>query len=265
MPRPSALLLIFVLLPMLAACAGRPMATSTPDRDTVADPLELVNRGALAVTYAADTLVVRPAAEIYSVLLPPELRGGIRNALGNLRSPAVLANNLLQGDLPAAGRTLARFAINSTAGIGGLFDVARSLGLSGEQQDFGRTLARWGVVEGPYLFVPLLGPSNPRDLLGFVVDSAANPLSWIGGTGWEAAARVHGALTVLDTREGLFEPGEAMRAMAEDPYAEIRMLYRLRRAAQIAGRDDAPMSAAGTGFPVGMGMDAAEMRSMMRR
>ena len=259
---PRAALALTIAL-AAAACATRP---DPADPEAVAeyaaanDPIEPLNRASLAVTYAVDTLVLRPAAEAYSILLPPPVRTGIRNALGNLRSPVILANNLLQGDTDRAATTLGRFLLNSTVGVGGLFDVAAAWGLPGRAEDFGQTFALWGIPEGPYLFLPVLGPSNPRDLAGFGADIAANPITWIGGgDAWIAATRTRDALTALDTREALIEPVDAVMSTALDPYSVIRSAYRQRRAAEIAGRGNAPPAAPGTGFGVGMGMGAGDM------
>ncbi len=260
-PRRAAMaaLLLLALLPAACASRGAPapgMQHAAADPD---DPLEGLNRVSLGVTYAVDTLVLRPAAEAYQALVAPEIRAGIRNALGNLRSPVLLANNLLQGDLDQAGVTIGRFVVNSTLGLAGTIDVAARLGLPGRAEDFGQTLALWGAGDGPYLFLPLLGPSNPRDLLGFGVDIATDPTTWIGGAAWVAAARVRGALVVLDTREALIEPVDMMMAETPDPYVTIRTAYRARRAAAIAGHGAAPPAAPGTGFGAGMGMTAGEM------
>lgn len=247
----------------LGGCATRP---SLADPEAVAefratnDPLEPLNRVSAGVTYALDTLLLRPAAEAYSIFVPPEARTGIRNALGNLRSPVILANNLLQGEVQQAANTVGRFLLNSTLGLGGLLDVAADLGLPARNEDFGQTLARWGVGEGPYLFLPVLGPSNPRDLAGLAVDTAFSPFTWVGGGDVAQAVNLtRSGLTVLDTREALLAPLDTMMTVSLDPYATIRSVYRQRRAMAIGDRGTTPDAALGTGFSVGMGMSAADM------
>jgi phospholipid-binding lipoprotein MlaA len=181
----------------------------------------------------------------------------VRNLLGNFRAPVILLNDLLQGNLDRAEITLGRFMINSTLGLGGLIDVARGLGVPGHTEDFGQTLAVWGVGEGPYIFIPLLGPSNPRDLGGTAVDYFSNPFSYVGqgdivtGLGW---ARL--GATVLDTREALLDPIDAVRRTSLDPYATLRSAYRQRRNAEIQNRDSVSPSAPGTGFGPGVDRDS---------
>ena len=259
-PRP-ALLLALVLAFGLGACATRPDPT---DAEAVAefnatnDPLEPLNRGAFFVNDGIDTLILRPAAEAYRIFLPPEVRTAIRNVLANLRTPVILVNDILQGETHRAGETIGRFVINTTIGIGGIMDRAADFGLIGHTEDFGQTLAVWGMPEGPYLFVPVLGPSNPRDLAGSGVDVAASPLTWISGNdAWDAAMITRTVVNVLDIREGLIEPLDALRQGSLDPYATLRSAYRQRRAVEIR---NAPTGAAqpvrGTGFGVGTGAES---------
>ncbi|WP_439595591.1 MlaA family lipoprotein [Falsiroseomonas sp.] len=231
----------------LGACATRPDPT---DAEAVAefratnDPLEPLNRGAYFVHDGIDTLVLRPAAEMYRIFLPPEVRTAIRNVLANLRTPVILANDLLQGETQRAATTTGRFLVNTTVGIGGIFDRATGFGLIGHTEDFGQTLAVWGAPEGPYLFIPVLGPSSPRDVVGFAGDVAMNPLTYTGsGETWEAINITRTATTALDTREGLIEPIDQVRATSLDPYATIRSAYRQRRVVEIR---NAPTGAAAT-------------------
>lgn len=243
---------------VLGGCAARP---DPADREAVEefeannDPLEPLNRAAFFVHDGLDTLILRPAAEAYRIFLPPEIRSAIRNVLANLRTPVILVNDLLQGETERAGVTLGRFVLNTTIGVGGLWDRARDFGLLGHTEDFGQTLAVWGLPEGPYLFVPVLGPSNPRDLAGFAADTAINPLTWLGGNETvEAVMITRTALTALDTREGLIEPLDALRQGSLDPYAALRSAYRQRRAAEIRNAPSAaPQGTGGTGFGIGPG------------
>jgi len=244
----------------LAGCAARPPAS---DPEAVAeyeannDPLEPLNRGLYDVNNAIDTVLLRPAAVVYRAAVPPPVREGVRNALGNLRAPTILMNDILQGEMDRAGRTAARFLINSTLGIGGLVDVAAwQFGIRGHGEDFGQTLASWGVGEGPYLFLPVLGPSNPRDLLGAGVDVVASPWFWFGqGEVVEILRWVRSGMTVLDTRESVLDTLDTLYATSLDPYSTLRSAYRQRREAEIrnTGRT-APEAAGGTGFGVGVGV-----------
>jgi phospholipid-binding lipoprotein MlaA len=258
MLRLSPPLLALAALLAMPACATRPPADdpeALAEFRTNNDPIEPTNRVLLQVHEAVDQAVLEPVARAYREVVPRPVRTGVRNALGNLRAPVILLNDALQGERQRAEITLGRFMINSTLGLGGLIDVAAMIGVPGHAEDFGQTLAVWGVGEGPYLFIPVLGPSNPRDLSGSIVDIAANPVSYIGQGGLvDAFDWTRIALTVVDTREGLLDAVEQVRATSLDPYATIRSAYRQRRRAEIENRTDAPPAAGGTGYGVGLGI-----------
>lgn len=259
--RPSRLLAALLAASLLAGCATRPPAD---DPEAVAefeannDPLEPLNRVLFFVHEGLDTMFLRPIGEAYRLFVAPPVRTGVRNVLGNLRSPVILLNDLLQGEAERAGVTLQRFVINSTLGLGGVLDVAAERGLPGHAEDFGQTLAVWGVREGAYLFIPVLGPSSVRDLTGFGVDIASNPFTWLvikpEDLG-QLATGVRLGLTVADTRESLIEVIDAVRRESLDPYATLRSAYRQRRLNEITngGQRPAPAAAFGTGFGVGVG------------
>lgn len=244
---------------LAAACATRPPAD---DPEALAefreanDPFEPANRALFEVHEVADRFVLQPVAEAYRDILPQPVRNGIRNALGNLRAPVILANDLMQGNISRARITLGRFMVNSTLGLGGILDVSREWGVPGHSEDFGQTLAVWGLGEGFYMFVPLLGPSSPRDLAGQGVDFAINPLTWLGqGAAVDAAGWTRLGLTVVDTREAVLEPIDQVRATSLDPYSTIRSAYRQRRAFEIENREDggrAVAPAGVTGFGQGV-------------
>lgn len=251
------------LLPLLAAvavlaagCATRPPAD---DPEALAefrqnnDPLEPTNRALYAAHAVLDRYTLRPAAQVYQAVVPAPVRGGVRNALGNLRGPTVLMNDLLQGNVNRASVTMARFMVNSTLGLGGIFDVARDrFDMPGHAEDFGQTLAVWGLGEGPYIFVPLLGPSNPRDLLGTGVDLVASPWFWLGqGEVVQALRWARFGMTVLDTRESLLDTIDQLERTSLDPYSAIRSAYRQRRNAEIANQDLSGPAARPSGFGVG--------------
>ena len=130
------------------------------------DPLEDVNRVVFEVNQTIDGLVLKPLAEFYVLVLPEEVRRRISNVLDNLGEPLNLVNNLAQGKMERAGSTLMRFSVNSTLGVAGIFDVATDWGYEHTPEDFGQTLASWGIGGEPFLMLPLLGPSNPRDASG---------------------------------------------------------------------------------------------------
>ncbi len=147
--------------------------------DQVNDPLEPVNRAVFAFNGVVDTFVIDPIARRYKSWVPELAREGVSNFISNLKSPVNAFNQFLQGDFGGAGETVLSFAVNTTLGVGGFGEVANSqFGLSNEEEDFGQTLAVWGVPDGPYVVWPLLGPSNARDSIGAVADMASNPLNW---------------------------------------------------------------------------------------
>jgi phospholipid-binding lipoprotein MlaA len=201
------------------------------------DPLETLNRGTFFVNQGLDTLFVRPAAELYRYMVPAPIRQVVRNGLANLREPVTLLNDVLQGNMGRAGDTVARFAINTTLGVAGAFDVANDFGFPREREGFGDTLAVWGIDSGPYLMLPLLGPSNFRDTIGFAVDWFSDPWSYIAtNNDAEAFNWARRSLEVLDTREGLIETIDQVNRTSLDPYATFRSAFRQRRQAEIENR-----------------------------
>jgi phospholipid-binding lipoprotein MlaA len=227
----------------LAGCATPPPAS---DPDAVADfkqtndPLEPTNRVLFKVNAGIDTVILRPVAKGYTWAVPSFVRARIHNVLSNLNSPVLLANDIMQTKPRRAGDTLMRFVINSTFGLAGMFDVADGWGYPYHNADFGETLALWGVPEGPYLFLPILGPGDPRDSSGYGVDVALDPLTWIPhGTLGNNIGYARYGMTLIDTRAGLFDTLDKAMETALDPYATERSLYRQHRKAEIeAARSD---------------------------
>ncbi len=223
----------------LAACAAPPPAS---DPDAVADfkqtddPLEPTNRVFYAINNGLDTVILRPAAQAYRFAVPSPVRNGVHNLLSNLGTPVQLSNDMLEGKPRRAGDTFMRFVINSTVGVLGIFDVAKSWGYPNHDADFGMTLGVWGVPEGPFLYLPVLGPTNPRDATGFGADIAMDPFTWISGphgNGMTIFKWSRFALNAVDTRERLLDPIDQIKKTALDPYATFRSLYRQHRQAQI--------------------------------
>ena len=217
------------------------VALTTPTfaaaQEAEGDPWEGLNRGLFAVHEDVDQAVVEPVARGYRAITPSPVRGGLRNFLRNLRSPVIFVNDVLQGELARAGTTAARFGLNTTIGVGGVLDPATSMGLERHDEDFGQTLAGWGVDSGPYLFIPLMGPSNVRDTLGRLVDTAIDPLTWAEGEDADEFRIGRGVFTALSAREQLLEPVDDVRANSLDPYASFRGSYtQLRDSAIQNGR-----------------------------
>ncbi len=228
---------------LLSGCATPPPAD---DPDAIAefkeadDPIEPTNRVFYAVNDALDTYMLRPAAQAYRYAVPPRVRGGVHNVLSNLGSPVLLTADMLQGKPRRAGDATMRFLINSTIGLGGIFDVADSLGYPTHDNDSGITLANWGAPEGPFLFLPILGPTNPRDATGFGLDFVMDPFTWLGaGAAVSTLGWVKTGANAIDSRERVLDPVDQIKKTALDPYATFRSLYRQHRQSEIeAVRDD---------------------------
>ena len=244
---------------LLAGCATRPPADDPEALQEFRennDPFEPTNRFMFEVNEAIDKAVLQPIAEAYRDVLPKPIRSGIRNVLGNLRTPTILTGDLLQGNVTRARETLGRFIVNSTIGIGGIVDVGRRYDVHGHSEDMGQTFAVWGMGEGFYMFVPLLGPTTARDLAGFAVDIYTNPQSLIGqGQILDVWNYTRIGMTVVDTREALLEPFDMVRKTSLDPYATLRSAYRQRRMFEIENREGpggAVAPAGGVGFGQGV-------------
>lgn len=195
------------------------------------DPLEGINRGIFGFNQVVDRWVIKPVAQAYRDVLPQEAQDSVRSFLRNLRSPLILANNVLQGDIDQAGSTVGRFLVNTTLGIGGLFDVANELGMPFRDEDFGQTLGTWGVGEGFYLVLPILGPSNPRDTAGLVAEIFADPLNiYLNDQDLDYLIYVRGALAGVDLRARNIDTLDELERTSLDYYAAIRSLYRQQRA-----------------------------------
>jgi phospholipid-binding lipoprotein MlaA len=226
---------VFGLALCCAGCAAATRdATVTDDVDTERDPAEPVNRAIFKANVAADHAVMKPVAQAYSDHVPEGVQQGIHNVVQNLKEPAVAVNDALQGNVKHAWESVQRLAVNSTAGVGGIFDVAEKLGIPGHKSDFGQTLAVWGVGEGPFVELPLLGPSNARDAVGTVVDMAMNPLTFVGGAPATYAGVATGSANVVDGRAQHLHDLDELERNSLDYYATLRSVYRQHRDAEIS-------------------------------
>lgn len=219
-----------------AACSttGGPTEAGYVGDEQIHDPMEGLNRGTFAVNEAVDKAVLEPIARGYRNYTPAALRVTTRNFLRNLRQPLVMGNELLQGDLEGFGNASARLFINTLAGFGGLFDVAEMGGIAHQPEDFGQTLAVWGVGNGPYVVLPILGPSTTRDATGLLVDSFADPVRiymFNHDLEWLHYTRV--GVSAIDQREELLDVISDLRANSFDYYAAIRSAYYQRRQALV--------------------------------
>lgn len=235
---PSRLLvMIAVLLGSLAGCATRPPASdpeALADYRETNDPLEPTNRAIYAFNNAIDNAVLKPVAQGYRYAVPAPVRGGIHNILANLSTPVQFSNDVLDGKPRRAGDTTMRFLINSTVGVLGFFDVAKNWGYPDHDTDFGMTMALWGLPAGPYLFLPVFGPSDPRDAVGLGVNTAMDPFTWVGqGAAVRALDWSRFTVNGVDQRERHLDDIDSVKKTALDPYATFRSLYRQHRTSQI--------------------------------
>ncbi|MBM3572108.1 MAG: VacJ family lipoprotein [Alphaproteobacteria bacterium] len=218
----------------LAGCAS---AGGTSAADDANDPLEVPNRIVFSINDALDNLLLRPIAYVYREALPSPIQSSIRSFMNYLRTPVILANDLLQGEWKRASTTVERFARNTFTL--GLWDIAAEDGIPFHEEDFGQTLGVWGMGEMFYLVLPIFGPSNPRDGVGIVADHFLDPLGlYLKNTNRSGINLARAALDGVDTRSRFLKPLDGIEKTSLDYYATLRSLYRQKRADEIAnGRD----------------------------
>ncbi len=206
----------------LSGCASGPTADAR-------DPLEPLNRGIYEFNEGVDRAVLKPVATAYADVTPGPVRTGVSNFFGNLRDAWSAVNAVLQARPREAAENTMRFAVNSTLGLAGVLDIASEMGLERTTLDFGLTLGRWGVPDGPYLMLPLLGPSSLRDTAALTVDGQGDALSSVGHV---PTRNEMTALRIVDKRAGLLRAGEMLEEAALDRYSFVRDSYLQRRQSQ---------------------------------
>lgn len=220
----------------------------TAGGEQISDPFEGANRVMLSINEGIDKAVLEPVARGYRYVTPKPVRNSVRNFLRNLKSPITMGNQLLQGDFEGFANATGRLVINTLLGVGGLFDVADMGGIPYEPEDFGQTLAVWGVGNGPYVMIPLLGPSTVRDGTGLLVDTIADPVRiymFNNDLEWLHYTRV--GVSILDSREEMLDIIDDLRRNSFDYYAAIRSAYYQRRQALVNDMD--PSTASGPEIP----------------
>lgn len=226
-----------IALLMLAGCATTPGEERLAERD----PLEGFNRGVWGFNQAVDKVVLKPVTVVYRTTTPRPARRGLSRILANLSEPFSMINNILQGKPDRAARNFERFVVNTTIGVGGLADHATGFGIAPADEDFGQTLATWGVNGGPYLVLPILGPSTLRDGVGSGVAQIADPyrvgMRHIGLTNTQQLAATGGE--IISIRSDLMESGaDAYLKTSLDPYAAAKSAYLQRRHAVVRDQED---------------------------
>lgn len=208
---------------LLQGCATGPGANPS-------DPLEPFNRAVFGFNEGVDRAVLKPVATVYRNVTPQPVRTGVTSFFGNISDVWAIVNNLLQGKGEYAADSLARVTTNTLWGLGGIFDVATELKIPKHSEDFGQTLGVWGVGSGPYLVLPLLGPSTVRDTAGLVVDSQLDLVTQASNV------RVRNSLTtlrVVNVRANLLGAGDVLDQAALDKYSFTREIYQQRRTSLI--------------------------------
>ena len=219
------ILLALLCASLLPACASLPAGERDPR-----DPFERFNRSVYSFNDALDRGVARPVARAYVKVTPAPVRSGVSNFFRNVNSTTVMVNSLLQAKPKAFATETLRLVVNTTLGIGGLFDPASQFGIPAGDEDFGQTLGRWGVRPGAYVVLPFLGPSTVRDTVGVAADQFTDPKYYLVNDFW-----VKFSLTVaslIDTRAGLLGTDEVL-ARSFDPYVFMRNAYLQRREFQV--------------------------------
>lgn len=214
----NKLYMTFTLLGILSGCA---VTGANP-----IDPWEDWNRDVQSFNDELDEHVMQPLAKGYNWIMPDFAHKGVSNFFDNIDDIAVLVNDLLQGKLMQTAEDTARFLLNSTVGLGGLIDVASEVDLQKHQEDFDQTLGVWGVPAGPYLVVPLLGPSSPRGVGGLIADSAMNPVNYFTGPFVSSGLK---ALNAIDTRADTLSLEKIATEAALDRYTFFRDSYFAQR------------------------------------
>ncbi|WP_428846050.1 MlaA family lipoprotein [Magnetospirillum sulfuroxidans] len=226
-----------IAVALVAGCATPPPAD---DKEAMADwtqtndPLEPMNRAIFDFNLAIDKAVLKPVAQGYRWAMPQYGKDRVRDFLRNLRAPVVFVNDVLQGEPDRAMQTLMRFAFNTGFGIGGLIDVAEPGGIPYHDEDFGQTFAVWGIGEGPYLVLPILGPSNPRDGVGIATEWLVDPFNLYMDhidRSWPVWTRA--GVSGLEKRERLLDTLDEIERSSLDYYSALRSTYRQNRNAEV--------------------------------
>lgn len=228
--------LAIVSIGLLTACASTSASVAATGHDgEISDPFEGYNRAVFAFNDAVDQTILLPITKGYRAVVPEGARTGVHNVLTNLKSPVTIGNQVLQGDLPGAGDATVRMVVNTIIGVGGIFDVAAMEGIEHEPEDFGQTLAVWGVPHGPYMIAPILPPGSLRDYVGNFADMMADPVRlWLMNTDREGWYYTRMGVTIVDQRDQLMDALADLRKNSIDYYATIRSAYYQRRAAEVA-------------------------------
>ncbi|MEM9433288.1 MAG: VacJ family lipoprotein [Pseudomonadota bacterium] len=228
----TRLFLVYLVGLLLVACTPAPIPT------TIDDPLEAQNRETHEANLELDRIIVRPTANAYGSIVPEPVRNGIGNAASNLNLPGMVLNNLLQARIEDAGTNAFRFLLNTTFGLAGILDVATEAGIPEQTTDFGETLFIWGVREGNYIELPVVGPSTERHAAGRVVDTIINPLNTVFAGTDRSVMTATGIIARFGDRYRYSDLVDSILYESEDGYAQARLLYLQNRRFQLGGAEN---------------------------
>lgn len=216
---------------MLTIPGGKIDEKSSKAQESAIDPFRPANRVVYSFNRFLDTAIFNPMIKTYRLIVPEPGRKMVTNAVKNIVSPITVVNAAAQGDVQTATDTFWRFVVNSTMGIGGLFDVAKEAGLEEKKtEDFGQTLGKYGIAQGPYIVLPVLGPSTVRDTVGRVVDVFTSPFTYYLS---DDALIAEAAIVFFDSKERYHDSLESMDSISLDPYSAMRSLYLQHRENQV--------------------------------
>lgn len=247
----SSILSVMVLV--TSSCSSTHSAVS--DTHDQADTFETYNRAMFKFNYQVDKYVLKPLAEGYRAITNQYARDRISSVIANLKEPLYATNNLLQGEFTDSGMSLARFAVNSTLGLAGIYDVAEGWGWPRKKAGFDSTLAKWCIKDGPYIILPILGPSTPRAAVSLALDSAFNPLYWATYNDANVKDKVmysYAAVSGIVTRESVMDIWDDLERNSVDFYAAMRSAYLQNRGQSGCYNDENTQGTAAYDFDFGI-------------
>ena len=215
------------------------VACSAPLEDSISDPFEASNRQVHEINKSLDKNIIRPISILYGDSTPIKLQSIVNNIAMNFSLPSNSINYILQGEIKSASNSSTKFLVNSTLGVAGIFDASSQLGLKSEKTDFGETMAKWGIGEGPYLDILVLGPSNQRDGIGRMVDIVFDPVSLIGA-GPKGLATFTSIAFALSVRSQFRESIDSVLYQSADSYAQSRLFFLQNRRYELGTNQTEP-------------------------
>lgn len=234
-------ILFCALLILVGGCTCRPTdPAELAAYEANNDPFEPTNRAIFKVNQTLDRAVIKPVAKGYRFIVPKWMRSAIYNFTLNLRQPVFFVNALLQGEPGQAGVITKRFLVNTFMGFWGTIDVAGEMQIPAYNNDFGQTLGVWGVPPGPFVMLPVLGPSDVRDAVGYGVDTVAAPINWTTNSIWPGLIYSKTAVEGIDTRERALDFLDSLEKTSTDYYATLRTMYQQNRVKKINENRETP-------------------------